>query len=748
MVDPIEPPSETIDGRCIVVFNTKGGVGKTVVAVNLAVSLAQRTHAPVCLVDLDVTGTGDVARMLGLTLKQSLADVSTQLAGSETEGRFAIGSVAVQHESGVTVVQATQDPRQAQKLTRDVLRPFFNLLKSQYAYVVVDTKVLSDHLISACDASNLILFVTTPDVVSLYQTKRAMDLLESFLFPPQLMKGVLNRAQSRGGVGSQDARMAMPCEIIAELPSDGRAMGFAVNQGTPVVSLYGLSKISEGFKKLADTLVNGPALFLAHLEVTRGAAGTPVDELTTQLLGEESLDIGEESGQREDEIVNLKRRVHERLVQELNLKKVDVDALNNPTQMKEMRRRCEQAIAKLLSQETGGLVATHEMRVRLVKEISDEALGLGPLEELMRDPTVSDILVNGKDQIFVEQKGKLHLTDKRFITDDQVRAIIERIVAPLGRRIDESTPMVDARLPDGSRVNAIIPPLSLRGPVLSIRRFASIRFGEDELVGLGSLNKDMVGFIRASVMIRKNVIVSGGTGSGKTTLLNLVSAFIPDGERIITIEDAAELRLKQFHLVTLEARPPNVEGKGQVSIRDLFRNALRMRPDRIIIGECRGAETLDMLQAMNTGHDGSLTTVHANSPKDVASRLDSMVLMSNIDLPIHAIREMVASAIDLVVHTARMPDGSRKVTSICELVGLGKESEIRFRELFRYDQSGVTPEGKVIGEFMATGEVPSYVNEFQVKGVPVDAAIFKKTDGHLSAERGDGTLSHSRGQDK
>jgi len=286
---------------------------------------------------------------------------------------------------------------------------------------------------------------------------------------------------------------------------------------------------------------------------------------------------------------------------------------------------------------------------------------------------------------------------------------------------------VDARLPDGSRVNAIIPPLAIRGPALSIRKFGHIYLNDEDLIRHVSLTPEMVQFLRACVIARKNIVISGGTGSGKTTLLNVVSRFIPTNERIVTLEDAAELKLVQPHCVSLEARPPNVEGKGQVSIRDLFRNALRMRPDRVVIGECRGPETLDMLQAMNTGHEGSITTVHANSPKDVLSRLDSMVLMSNIDMPIPAIREMVASAIHLIIHTARLPDGARKVTSISELVGASGGAGVVFQDLFLFRQTGVTPDGKVLGEFVATGTLPTFLRDLKVKGIAIDEAIFRST---------------------
>ncbi|MFA4842845.1 MAG: CpaF family protein, partial [Candidatus Omnitrophota bacterium] len=363
---------------------------------------------------------------------------------------------------------------------------------------------------------------------------------------------------------------------------------------------------------------------------------------------------------------------------------------------------------------------------KLVKEILDEALGLGPLEDLLSDPTITDIMVNNKDEVYIERNGKIELTSKKFIANEQVRTIIERIIAPIGRRIDESVPMVDARLADGSRVNAIIPPLALTGPTLTIRKFRKERFKIEELIGFNTLSQMMAEFIKACVVSRKNTIVSGGTGSGKTTILNVLSGFIPHNERIVTIEDAAELRLHQDHWLRLESRPPNIEGKGAISIKDLFRNTLRMRPDRIIIGECRGIETLDMLQAMNTGHDGSMTTIHANSTQDVLVRLDSMILMSGIELPIRAIREMVASAIDLIVHTARLSDGSRKVIQITEVVGMKDELHIDLRDIFIFKQAGIDASGRVLGDFQATGYVPSFIEEIKVKGILLPEGIFQK----------------------
>ena len=360
---------------------------------------------------------------------------------------------------------------------------------------------------------------------------------------------------------------------------------------------------------------------------------------------------------------------------------------------------------------------------KLAKEVLDEAVGLGPLEDLLADETVSEIMVNKYDDIYVERGGRLTKSEVTFSSDDAVMSAIERIVSPLGRRIDESSPMVDARLKDGSRVNAIIPPLALRGPCVTIRKFSKKKLTAEDLIGFGAISAQMIAFLRIAVAQRRNIVISGGTGSGKTTLLNMLSSFIPADERIVTVEDAAELKLDQPHLVALEARPPNLEGKGAVTIRDLVKNCLRMRPDRIVVGECRGGEALDMLQAMNTGHDGSLTTAHANTPRDLVSRLEVMVMMSGMDLPIQAIREQVASAVDLVVQQTRFPDGSRRVVNISEITGV-EGGTVQMQDIFVFSQTGFTDKGRVVGEFKATGRVPEFYEELRSRGVKVDMSIF------------------------
>ena len=419
-----------------------------------------------------------------------------------------------------------------------------------------------------------------------------------------------------------------------------------------------------------------------------------------------------------DEKFKWRNRVHEELLAAMDLRRTDISSMDEDT----LRKHVEKMIKEIISEMDAKLPADVN-RDQLASEVLNEAVGLGPLEKLLADETVTEIMVNKFDEIFIEQSGKLTLSDITFSSDDAVMTSIERIVSPLGRRIDESSPLVDARLKDGSRVNAIIPPLALRGPCLTIRKFAKQKLQAHDLVNFGALNDKMVKFLETAVNNHMNILISGGTGSGKTTLLNVLSNFIPPSERIITVEDAAELKLNQPHLVSLEARPANLEGKGAIPIRDLVKNCLRMRPDRIVVGECRGGETLDMLQAMNTGHDGSLTTAHANTPRDMIARLEVMVMMSGLDLPVSAIREMVASAVHLIVQISRYSDGSRRLTNITEITGV-ESGIVSMQDIFRYQQEGFDENGKVKGHFEATGAIPHFYEEMRQRGLPVDMSIF------------------------
>lgn len=367
---------------------------------------------------------------------------------------------------------------------------------------------------------------------------------------------------------------------------------------------------------------------------------------------------------------------------------------------------------------------------KITKYVMDEVFGYGPITTLLQDPSVTEVMVNGPASVYIERFGKIEKTNIAFKNDQHVLHTIDKIIAPLGRRVDESSPMVDARLPDGSRVNIIIPPLAIKGPTITIRKFSTDPFTLEDLITFGTLNMDMAKFLRASVRGRCNIVVSGGTGSGKTTLLNVISSFIPHDERIITVEDAAELQLQQDHVLTLESRPANIEGKGKISIRDLVVNTLRMRPDRIVVGEVRSAEALDMLQAMNTGHDGSITTIHANTPRDTLARLETMVMMAGMELPSKAIREQVSSAIDLIVQVSRFNDGTRKITKISEVVGMENDT-ITLQDIFDFKQDGFDETGKVIGKHVPTGIVPKFIDKLRAHGENVPTAIFKKYDQNL-----------------
>ncbi|MDQ6931996.1 MAG: CpaF family protein [Candidatus Eremiobacteraeota bacterium] len=444
----------------------------------------------------------------------------------------------------------------------------------------------------------------------------------------------------------------------------------------------------------------------------RGTSSASPDASPGLKNGRPAVDFNVKSKSRD----SLKLAIHEALGKRIDLVKAS-QAHTDATKLRELRKKVEEATQAIIAEHHE--IDSAEDLAQLKQEIINESLGFGPLEDLLQDPAVTEVMVNGPDHVFIERGGRIEQTSKCFTNGAQLRLIIERILAPLGRRIDESSPMVDARLADGSRVNAIIEPLAIDGATLTIRRFGTHRLQSDDLLRIGAVNQPILDFLRAAIEARLNICVSGGTGSGKTTFLNILSQYLPERERIITIEDAAELLLAQPHVVRLESRPANIEGHGEVRIRDLVRNSLRMRPDRIIVGECRGAEALDMLQAMNTGHDGSLTTVHANTARDALSRIETMVLMAGFDLPVRAIREQIASALDIVIQTSRLRDGSRKVTSISEVVGMEGEI-VTMQELVRFAQHGVDKENIVRGEFQYTGVQPQCLRRFEEYGITYD----------------------------
>ncbi len=465
-----------------------------------------------------------------------------------------------------------------------------------------------------------------------------------------------------------------------------------------------LLKRIESARPGVDSMTPAVSTLPVPTSTSQGPAGLPPATPQARILAQVPI---------RESFRDTKFRVQTRVIQELDPK---LDISNQV----EVRRQIEEVFGRVIDEE--GLALTRAERVRMLEQITDEIVGLGPLEPLLRDESITEVMVNGPRQVYIERSGKLELTNVVFQNDEHVMRIIDRIIAPIGRRVDESSPMVDARLVDGSRVNAIIPPLSLVGPVITVRKFSASPFTSEDLIRFGTATPEMFDFLKACVEARLNLFVSGGTGSGKTTTLNVLSSFVPNDERIVTIEDAAELQLRQEHVVTLESRPANIEGKGAVAIRELVRNSLRMRPDRIIVGECRSGEALDMLQAMNTGHDGSISTGHANTPRDMLSRLETMVLMAGIDLPLRAIREQIASAVDLIIQQSRLKDGTRRITNITEVQGMEGDI-IVMQDVFVFEQTGVV-DGKIQGRLKPTGIRPKFVEKFEVMGIRLPPGLF------------------------
>jgi septum site-determining protein MinD len=686
-------------GKTVAVYSGSGGTGKTVVATSLAVAYQQQESARVLVVDAAFPLPGDTVVACGIERAKALAEMAPIL-GKLTPEVFS--TYLVTAPSGVSVMPLVNDVLQSRLVTPQLLNLMFDLATAAFDLVVLDMSAgvspLTGDLFERCDEVCVVSDTTTAGVI---RARHCVDYLRSLQISTESLLYCVNRMPERAALTPEKLERLVGLGVTVMLPEDVEAVQGAMARGIPVSVAYPRHAIARAIDRLGREVATRG---LRARSSRPGFVGPSVQDLA------------------DEDVRALKLKIHRRLVEEIDLRKADLSYLRDPVKLQEVRTRAEAKVLALLDEE-GRHVQSRDVRRTIVKDVLDEALGLGPLEDLLAEAAVTEIMVNRHDQIYVERAGRLQMTNVRFLNVEQLRGIIERIVAPLGRRIDEKVPMVDARLRDGSRVNAIIPPLALKGPALTIRKFSRKLLGVDDLVRFGAFTPQMATFLGAAVQGRMNIVISGGTGSGKTTLLNVLASFIPNDERILTIEDAAELQLPQDHVVTLEARPANIEGEGAITIRDLVRNALRMRPDRIVVGECRGGEALDMLQAMNTGHDGSLTTLHANSPKDALGRLETMALMAGLELPSRAIRDQIASAVNIVVQQSRLQDGSRRVTHISEVTGQ-TDSQFAIADIFVFKQSGVLPDGRITGQYVPTGHVPPFIEHLSRRGLKVPREIF------------------------
>ena len=713
--------------RIVTLINAKGGTGASFLSANLAVGLALASKTPTLLIDLDLNAGGSLASLLSLE-----RNAETRHLGSLLRGQINVSTLEnqlIRHDRGDVHLLAAPPVNHLTVLRPEQIHELLLVGNALYRNIIIDVAQprLNEVMAVAIDCSSLVLPVVIPDIVSLQATAHLLQDIKANDFSLSKFELLLNMANLSKDLTPEDISgyfqelLRRPLEMT--LPYEAGEVIKSINRGIPILH-----------KSKHEALVNGLVEIVRHLlrpqvqpidvsEVSISYRGTPAAAVAlgqtvaapeapqTRALVTVTTAV---SGWSPEQYRQTRQRLHERLLQEVKLHEMDLESAEKREQVKLTLR---QKLAEIMLTDKIDISSRKE-RVMLIEEILDEALGLGPLEPLLKDESVTEIMVNGPEQIYIERQGKLELSYRQFLNERQLRVVIDRIISPIGRRVDESSPMVDARLADGSRVNIIIPPLALDGASLTIRKFPSERLTAKRLYDLGAISPEMGEFLKGAVAARLNVLICGGTGSGKTTLLNILSSFIPAGARIVTIEDAAELQLHQDHVIRMEARPANMEGKGQVTIRDLVRNSLRMRPDRIVVGEVRGGEALDMLQAMNTGHDGSLTTCHANAPREALARLETMVLMAGVDLPVRAIREQIASAIDLIVHQSRMRDGTRKVTHIVEVSGMEGEI-ITTQDIFKFEQLNIDSDGNVIGRFNQTEIRPGVLERFTAYGIPI-----------------------------
>lgn len=722
------------EAKIIAFSGPKEGAGKTTLTLNLALGWAGIQKRPVLIVPLDPLARQEHSFYLNIKKPVSVADILQTLGNTNIAvvGGLLRGKISMS-QWGVGVLPLGNTRAQVASISPKILIPILSRL-SQTFDIFLDVDSSFPMQAFAFDIADKMFWISQATRSHLNSTVQLFNDYKEQHYPMDRVSVICNAFDMPGSIPYEEVERfysSLGQEVDVFLPWDEDVMATSNRKEVEIV----VNPQAEWVKGLRLVLAKIRDLKPAPKDWTSSVSDAEFTQAAQEIWSPVLFNSGKtESAQSHvvsdegDEKTklsfwdDLKQKVHKEVVHTLEIEHIVV---SDESSASDQTRKRVAAIVDDILQKQPNLQFSREQRARFSSELLDEILGLGPLEVLMRDPAVTEIMVNAFDKIFIEQKGKLTLTKYKFRNNDQVVQVIKRIVAPLGRRIDESVPLVDARLKDGSRVNAIISPLAVSGPTLTIRRFSQKPFGPEDYYRFGTISPECMEFIKQCVKIRKNIIVCGGTGTGKTTFLNAISGYIADDERIITVEDTAELRLQQPHWVSLESRPPNVEGKGAVTIQDLVKNCLRMRPDRIVVGECRGGEALDMLQAMNTGHEGSLTTIHANTPRDGLSRLEAMCLQTGVDLPVHVIREMISSAVNMIVQLSRFSDGSRKVTYITEMHGQ-KDGEIQSTDLFRYVQTGVDENGKVQGIFAPTGNLPTFYDEFEAKGCPVGREVFSK----------------------
>jgi len=695
----------------IAVVGGKGGVGKSVFAANFSIALMAELRSQVLLIDGDSKSVGDQNVIMGLKPNKTLKELATMNSSVNTQN---MNTLLTMHSSGLSYLAAVRGPEESLNINPDLALKQLEFFSRQFKFIVVDIgNDLGPLQMAILQEATSIMIITTPEVLVVTQTLRLINELLSNTFPKDMFQLVINKA-SANGLSPQAIAGQLQLAPLGIIPQDEITAMASLQKYQPFVIGQPKAPITSAYYDIVRKLSGGILQKLKSLNRPKPAAPA-----STEAGNSVTPSGGASFGL--DTRTQLKLRIHSELIRTVDLKKLLLDTKGDENKEKEVREKTRREITLIADREAPD--QPRDERSRLIKEVLEEALGLGPLEDLLADPNVTEIMVNGHKKIFLEKSGKVQLSPVTFTSNDHLRRIIERIVTPLGRQINESSPYVDARLKDGSRVNAVIEPLAIDGPALTIRKFKKGGISPEKYTEYGSITKPMIDFLRICVENGLNVVISGGTGSGKTSLLNMMSSFIPSNERVITVEDAAELQLQQEHVVRLETRPSSMEGSNAVTIRDLIKNALRMRPDRIIVGECRDGAALDMLQAMNTGHDGSMTTTHANSPRECIARLETLCLMSGMDLPVRAIREQIAGAVNLIVQISRMSDGSRKILSITEVSGL-QGDVVTLAEIFRFKETGYDKNRRIQGTFQSTGVVPSFIQKLSDKGVVIPREIF------------------------